>query len=83
MLVQQLPRSSCHAQLRPSGMGLCAVVAQLPLSCALPPPSLPRLSCKFSHPLELLPELRYNSLNLLRPGEPTCAYYSKHWRWVC
>ncbi|KAK2079502.1 hypothetical protein QBZ16_001896 [Prototheca wickerhamii] len=37
--------------------------------------------CKFSHPMDKLPELRFNSLHLpLRPGEPVCSFYARHWR---
>ncbi|KAK9819594.1 hypothetical protein WJX72_000115 [[Myrmecia] bisecta] len=36
-------------------------------------------SCRFHHPADELPELRFNQLGLpLREGEPVCEFYSKH-----
>ena len=40
-------------------------------------------SCKFAHPYDLAPRIRFNALGLpLRPGEPLCAYYMQHCRQV-
>lgn len=55
-------------------------LGQLPLLLA-PCAALLACSCKFAHPFDKAPRVEFNSLGLpLRPGEPECSFYLKHYR---
>lgn len=79
-----LPTTSAGCTAAGASKGTAATPA---CSTALPtsPPALAlaalACSCKFAHPFDKAPRVEFNSLGLpLRPGEPECSFYLKHYR---